>query len=211
MPWPLGQRHRASPRVDHVLGLVWRGVAGALEGAGGERLPLCLSPRTSAEDQRRPQQWYRHLASGTETPVSLSQVTVTVPSEKSSLSRETEGRKKCPHRLPDEQQPWGQQEADAVQVGPCAGGEWQTSPCLKPGPGRRGSQAPSWPPLLPDTARGGLRAGVVWRPPGALVPKSSCPSRPRQALTTPYLLTGKASVQTVTVKIKIPVSGKSPQ
>lgn len=174
--------------------MLWNGGSASASVAG--QMGAC-HPAQSAEDQR-PRQWRCCLASRTETPVSLSQVTVTVPSEKSSLSRETEGRKKCPHRLPDEQQPWGQQEADAVQVGAYAGRESQTSPFLKPGLGRRGSQH----------VRGSVRGCVV--APGALVPKSSCPSRPRRALI-PYLLTGKTSVRTVTGKIKIPVSGKSPQ
>lgn len=33
---------------------------------------------------------------------SSAQVTIPIPSEKSTLSRETEGRKECPHCLPDE-------------------------------------------------------------------------------------------------------------
>lgn len=45
------------------------------------------------------------------------QVTLPVPSEESSLPGETAGRKECPHCLPDEQQPRGQQEADPLQVG----------------------------------------------------------------------------------------------
>lgn len=46
-----------------------------------------------------------------------AQVPVPVPAEKSSLSRETQGRKERAHRLPGEQQPRRQQEADPVQVG----------------------------------------------------------------------------------------------
>lgn len=81
-------------------------------------------------------------ASKTKTPVFLCQVTVTVPSEKSSLSRETEGRKKCPHCLPDEQQPWGQQEADPVQVGVRVEGTLALGPVSKTRlhGGRRGSR-----------------------------------------------------------------------
>lgn len=45
------------------------------------------------------------------------QVPVPVASEKSSLPRETEGRQERAHRLPGEQQPGRQPEADPVQVG----------------------------------------------------------------------------------------------
>nr|KAF6404090.1 splicing factor SWAP [Molossus molossus] len=65
----------------------------------------------------QPRPWLFELR-GREFLVNRKNFQVPVPSEKSSLSRETEGRKKRSHCLPGEQQPRCQQEADSIQKPP---------------------------------------------------------------------------------------------
>lgn len=123
-------------------------------------LPLSLDPVLGQQSREAgggpqrtgqgwpPPQWWRCSPAATHTGLkrlpSSAQVPVPVPSETSTLPRETAGGQERPHRLPDEQQPWSQQEADPVQVGdhafadvgPALGGGASTSPaqsCREPG------------------------------------------------------------------------------
>lgn len=76
------------------------------EGAGLRQTDRCPSPAPWAQVHR----------SGTEVPFS-AQVAVPVAAETTPLPRETEGGAERAHRLPGEQQPRRQQEADPLQVG----------------------------------------------------------------------------------------------
>lgn len=195
----LGQQHGSRRRVSCVLAEAQR-CRDRGSGAALQEVPSL--PR---------QKGYPAAGRPARLKCLCSSAQVPVPSEKSSLSRETEGRKKRSHRLPSEQQPRCQQEADSIQVGAyistvtvCAGWDFGVGCVSKMG--CRSSRKPllwrvralcycgTWSKGAP-AAESGWQAhptGLMWSLPGSRVFSTSPQVQlPLQATHFLYLLTRK--------------------